>query len=457
MLRWLADRFLFLSPLLAGCALVSIPSASAAEPHGRFPAISFASTPVSVAPPADEPAQKAPKKGAKSWLTFVWEDHPSLRGGKKQLRLDFKARVTADALHSDAPFASGDNGQDTAKKRMGVEGDLFNIVDFQIERELSGSDPWRDVFVEYHQYPFIRAMWGKFKLPFSLEETTGASNLDFAYRSNAATQLAPGRDRGWMIHGQVLDHAVGYEFGKFDHDGKNASPSTNNPDRVTGGDTVAWRLTTEPFRKFKSPLADFEAGLSHTGSDLLEGFSTLNGKTALGSTFFGSNQIVNGRRERKGFEMRWRPGPASVKWEYIRLTEERLGEGVEDNDVSPREAVGWYISGTFALTGEKKSKGLDMPLHPLMQGGFGAVEVAVRVEKLAWGSVAKGAGSTSPRTDIIPANSDTAFTIGANWYPNKWVKIQVNLIKETLTDPSHGPLPAKASFWSRIIRFQIGV
>jgi phosphate-selective porin OprO/OprP len=408
-------------------------------------------------PSAAADAQKAGKKTEKPWLTFRWDEHPSLRGGKKELRIDFKARTQYDLRYSEAAIdKSGDVVQDIAKRRIGMEGDIYNAVAFEVNRELTSTDPWRDVYVDYHQFHFVQAQWGKFKLPFSLEENAGAANLDFAYRSNAASQLSPGRDRGWMIHGQVLDHAVGYQFGKFDHDGKNASPSESNPERVTGAETVAWRLTSEPFRRFKSPLADFEIGIARTGSDLVEGFSTLNGKTVFGATFFGSNQLVNGRRERQGFEMRWRPGPASIKTEYIRLTEERLGESVEDTDLSPREAVGWYISGTWAITGEK-NKDVNLPNRPLLQGGYGAVEVAVRLEKLTWGSVEKGAGSTSPRTDIIPANSDKALTIGANWYPNKWVKIQVNLIHEEIADPSHGPLPARPSFWSRIVRLQFGI
>ena len=436
-------------------ALAPRPAAAAPQmPETRLnpdlPGASFVA-----AAPADA-AQKTGKKTEKPWLTFRWDEHPSLRGGKKELRIDFKARTQYDLRDSAAPIdKTGDVVQDIAKRRIGMEADIYNAVAFDVNRELTSTDPWRDVYVNYHQFHFVQAQWGKFKLPFGLEENAGAGNLDFAYRSNAS-QLAPGRDHGWMIHGQVLDHAVGYEYGTFDHDGKNASPSQSNPDRVTGAETKAWRLTSEPFRRFKSPLADFEIGLAHTGSDLLEGFSTLNGKTTFGATFFGSNQIVNGRRERQGFELRWRPGPASFKAERIRLTEERLGESVEDTDLSPREAVGWYISGSWAITGEP-NKDVNLPKRPFLQGGYGAIEVAVRLEKLTWGSVEKGVGSTSPRTDIIPANSDKALTIGANWYPNKWVKIQVNLIHETIADPSHGPLPDKPGFWSRIVRLQFGI
>jgi phosphate-selective porin len=44
-----------------------------------------------------------------------------------------------------------------------------------------------------------------------------------------------------------------------------------------------------------------------------------------------------------------------------------------------------------------------------------------------------------------------------NWYVNRWFKIQANFIRETLDDPSQGPLPSKPSFNSRAVRFQFSM
>ena len=97
-----------------------------------------------------------------------------------------------------------------ARKRIGVEGVIVGLFGFQVERELEEDDPWRDVYVNYQQFDAVQVMGGKFKLPFSLEENTSSTNLDFAYRSLAATYLAPGRDIGVMVHGRVAepDHPV---------------------------------------------------------------------------------------------------------------------------------------------------------------------------------------------------------------------------------------------------------
>ncbi len=109
-------------------------------------------------------------------------------------------------------------------------------------------EPWREAWVGYQQFTFARAKYGLFKIPFSVDENTGATNLDFAYRSLAASTLAPCRDEGWTAHGQVVNHAFGFEYGVFDHDGHNAHTGTKDPLRVTGGQTTAWRMTSEPLR-----------------------------------------------------------------------------------------------------------------------------------------------------------------------------------------------------------------
>jgi len=230
---------------------------------------------------------------------------------------------------------------------------------------------------------------------------------------------------------------------------------------VTGSSTTAWRVTTQPLRSINSKWTDVEVGYASTKSDLLEGFSSIKGQTVFGQDFYKSHFLVNGVRRRTGIEVRLRPGPFSVKSEYIRVTEERLGESVEDKDLSRLLAKGWYVSGTWAVTGEVKSNGLDEPNHPLLQGGVGAIEVAARVEKLSFGSEASFAapgetGSTSRRADVVLGNSDRVVTFGVNWYPNRWVKVQFNVIKEQIADPSQGPLPGQPSFWSRVMRLQIG-
>jgi len=430
--------------------LTLVPAASAAQdaPFWQNATPTFLTQ--SAAPPKqDKPKKKNP--------VFQYKEHPTWTLGP--VRISAKARFAAEVNHSDAPITdTEETGLDIAKRRIGMEGRVYNAADFQVEYEISNDDPWRDVYLNVRQLDYAQFQFGKFKQPFSLDETTGATNLDFVFRSLAASTLAPGRDKGFMFHGRVFKRIFRYEYGVFQHDGSNSVPK--HSDRVYGDQTKTGRIAVSPFEGVKSKWMDLLVGYAFSTTDVPEGFSSIRGKTVLGADFYKPDYFVLGERERRGFELRWRPGPASLKTEWIRVTEQRQGEGVEDNDASPLRSTGWYLSGTFAVTGGRKADGYDLPKHPFLQGGLGEIEIAARVEKIKFDTPAAATGelpSSSPRADVVIGNADKVVTFGVNWYLNKWIKIQYNIVREELADPSQGPLPSQPVFWSRLLRFQFSL
>ena len=407
-------------------------------------------------PPEKEP-QKSPEE--RSDCGFRWDNRPSLRLGRGT-RIDFRARVQADLRDSDAPIPGHDDGSDIdlARNRIGIDGEVLNLFDYQVEYDfVDDEDPWRDVYINYKQFDFVQVQGGKFKLPFSMDETTSATNLDFVYRSRAAIFLAPGRDRGVMVHGRILDRGMlRYEVGGFNHDGVNAR--TNDLERVFGERTLAGRLTLQPLLSTQSILSDLAFAVAFTTGDVPEGFPALRARTSMGEPFYLPDVSVRGERRRIGFDARWRPGPFSIKSEYMKLTQERLGQSSDETDLSKFFGEGWYVSGTWAITGENKAEGLDSPRRSLFRGGIGAVELALRAEGISYGSEATDdVPSSAPRADVILGNTNRLVTYGVNWYLNRWLKIQVNFVRERLSDPTQGPLPEQFSFWSRFVRFQFSM
>ena len=399
-----------------------------------------------IQPPARE------KPPADDW-GFRWEDHPRLQLGDGTW-IDFRARVQADLRESEAEIGDP-SAFDVSRRRVGIEGRIAGLADYQVEYEIASDEPWRDVYIDYRRFNHLQVQAGKFKLPFSLDENTSSTNLDFVYRSGVANQLAPGRDRGVMVHGRVF-RVLQYEAGVFKHDGGNAR--TNNPERVFAGTTTAGRVTVQPYRSSKSRLSDLQFGVAFTGGDVPEGIAAMRGRTALDAPFFPSDLWVRGHRRRVGLEARWRPGPFSVKAEYIRVETERRGQSVEDADLSPLLGTGWYVSGTWLATGERKSSGGDNPRRPMFRGGFGAVEFAVRLEALGFRSSATdGVPSTSPRADVVLGNRDRATTFGVNWYPFRGIKIQANTIREQFSEPVRSPLPSQPGYWSHVLRLQLSL
>src|SRR5262245_1235936 len=89
-----------------------------------------------------ESRQDAAADDAHKW--FVMEDRPSLRLGDA-VRVDLTSKV--DLIVSGAPDVETDAHME--QRRIGVDGRLFDVIGFQVERELGDDErPWRDVFVE---------------------------------------------------------------------------------------------------------------------------------------------------------------------------------------------------------------------------------------------------------------------------------------------------------------------
>lgn len=399
-----------------------------------------------------------PKKDDKPPIRFVWNDRPSLRAGI--FRLDLRAKLKGDVRQADQDLEKKGGRYETTLKRVALTGSITNRVEFQIERELQKDNPWRDVFVNVRIAPPLEVRAGKFKMPFGYERLTGVGDLDFAFRTLLSDILAPGRDVGVQVHGGLFRRVMTYQAGVFRHDGDNArlrdevfllpGEAAQKPDR-----SVAARLAFEPFRHSPGPreLRRLYLGVAFTQSDVPEGLNSLRGQSLFGSEFF-ERMYVLGHRRRIGTEAVWMPGPFSIKSEYARANEQRKRQGLSDEDLSDFVTSAWYLSGTWALTGERKDNGIE-PRKPIFQGGFGALELGARYERIGFGSALKqGSPFINPRADPVSENAETVWTLGVNWYLNKWGKVVVNGVREGFQDSERTAVPGRTTNWAAVLRLQ---
>jgi hypothetical protein len=77
--------------------------------------------------------------------------------------------------------------------------------------------------------------------------------------------------------------------------------------------------------------------------------------------------------------------------------------------------------------------------------------------KLSFWSEGPGQVSTSPRAEVILRQSDRAATFGVNWFPNRWTKLQFNVVQEQLVIPSRDVPVQTLQFWSRVLRVQFAL
>ncbi len=422
---------------------------------------------------ADQPSQntdvkkKKTKKKKKELEPDAAEDvgtkspkHPTLHVGDA-LTLDVAGRIETDARMATNAIGLDQPQLDWQDRRIGIKGAVFKKMTFELSRELgkdfeestglSEKTAWRDAYVNVRVTKGFGVEAGHFKLPFGYEELTGETNLDFAHRSLAARVLSPGRDPGIMAHGRLFDRRVEYQAGYFSRDGSNA-----RTDQTEGGhDSLAARVVVLPFAADPPRAIDsLQIGIA-TADSRLENQLGIRGRTALGDGVFFNRMYVNGQRRRIGLEAAWANGPVSLSSEYITFSDERKGMGFSGDDLPSIAAQAWYLAGTWALTGERKHGRLE-PRHDLGRGGIGAFELAARVEALRFNSVDyPGSPFGFPSGAKLGTNADHVTTIGVNWYVNRYVKLQNNIIFESIEDPERSPAPSTGGrFTSAVFRIQ---
>lgn len=455
---------MLIAPFALLLALSESPApAAAVTPAAPVPATASAPTPA--AEPTPAPAAQGGSGSNAKGLRFVWREHPSLRAGD-WLRLDFGMKVHGDVLNPGDDPADFDDLQLT-RARLGVEGELFKVLQFSFDRELTDSgdlklnakaqkNPWRDVYGEVKFADALQIRGGRFKVPFSLDQLTGISNNDFIYRSLGGNQLAPARDTGAMVHGRLFDRGFTYAVGYFEHDGDN-SRST----KVAGGDrTIAARVTATPMAAIKLLNLDkAEVGANFATTEVTDDSELpngLRGRTVMSQYTFFEPVFVRGARNRYGVDVDWNNDQFGARAEYMAVTDAREAQGLRGNNLNAARVRAWYVSGTWVVTGDKKERPVE-PKHPLPMGGIGAIEVAARFERMWFDSKQTGEPAfTNSRAEVILPNGDKAFTLGVNWYLNRWMKLQVNAIHQELQDAGRTPLlDGGTKFWSTVFRAQL--
>jgi phosphate-selective porin OprO/OprP len=423
------------------------------------PGTQTTSPPTQTPAPADQPDD--PEGGV-----FRWRNRPSIQLG--DVRLDLRFKTQLDWRSYDPEI--GEERFDRRALRGGINGEIGDHIEFQLEHDLYGpfdelsagerafGGEWKDLFIRWRTFRQAEITAGRFKVPFGREELVSFSDIDFAYRALVSTTIPPARDKGVMANGRFLRRGVTYEVGVFDDDGDNGR-LTEPQFSVTGspadiGPSFAARVTGLPMRPVGEIFETLRLGFAVGAARVPEGLNSLRGQAVWGDDFF-EPVYVKGRRTRMGAELSYTPGPLSLQAEWMQAREERNQQGLGDVDLSDFITSGWYVSGTWLITGEDKED-FNNPRNPLFRGGIGAVEVAARLEKLQFESEDKsGPAFRNPRAEHIFPNSDTVFTIGVNWYLDRWVRITINGMREEFDDLRRTPLSNTTVFWSGVGRFQI--
>ena len=138
-----------------------------------------------------------PRRAAQDKRGFVWDDRPSIVFGE-DINIDV-TRPRADRLAQVRSRRSARTRSTCAPLRIGLKGELTRHFDWEIEREIDksptsrkrsssgGSASGRTSTSNWTTFDAFSVKGGRFKMPFGLEQNTGVSDLDFAYRALGST------------------------------------------------------------------------------------------------------------------------------------------------------------------------------------------------------------------------------------------------------------------------------
>jgi hypothetical protein len=356
-------------------------------------------------------------------IRFTAGDHPTLalRG---DIAIELRGRFDADlvSLGERADFV----GPEWSGRRLGVAVRVGRHVAAEVSRELGADEPWRDVHVTWRVAPWLQVRGGRFKIPFSEERLRSLADQDFLERSLPARALAPGRDAGMAVGGRLAKRRLEWEAGMFE--GRGEAWTRRTPLESTPASAlVAVRLGGRPFTATTTPWRSLRAAVAMTRGERSAGLTSLAGRTLPDRALFTLPVFVQGREQRLGVDGQWSPGPLRLGAEWMRLSQERRGQGLDGADLPRFVASGWYASAVWRVF---HRRGGD---RRLAADWMRAVDVGLRVEGTSFDAGVPPALASGP-AEAVPPSRHRAVTAGTTWTAHRWIVVQVDVVRERLDD-----------------------
>lgn len=335
--------------------------------------------------------------------------------------------------------------------RPSLEGALDALVGFRITPELAeDSTSLIDAYIDVKFDPRASLRVGKIKGPVGLERLASWNALAMIERG-FPTELAPSRELGAQVFGELAKGEISYAVGAFNGaaDGRNA-----NANDVDNNTEFEGRVFFEPWKNDANALSGLGFGIAATvgekdgsGNALLPRYRTPGQQV-----FFNYRAAVSaaGDHRRISPQAYYYRNALGLQAEYITSEQELLLPNAANSRVDLKHEA-WQFTGSYVLTGEDAGyKGIVKPNEPFEIGGpgWGAFELALRC------------GELDVDDDAFPRYADPATVasqaralgFGLNWLLTSNLKLQFNLTQTQFDGgaANGADRPDENAFFSRV-------
>ena len=354
-------------------------------------------------------------------------------------------------LHVDGRFALDDEGEqyvdNFAVRRLTpyLRGRLARHFEFYLNPDFAGGTlTVQDAYVDTVFAPAFRVRAGKAKTPFGFERLHPAANMLFMERG-FPTALAPNRDIGVQVLGDLFGGVVGYLAGVMNGvaDGASADVETND------GKDLAGRLVVRPFNRAKVRERRARSRFRHRG---VARRRSRHPRVAGVANADASAAVLFVRHRRNASRRRRRCSDPALAAASGTSTRPSAGgpntctHGHPSGAATPAPTMdhdAWQVAGSWVLTGESAtdSSGGVRPRRnfDFGHGGWGAFQIALRYHQLEIDDRAFTLGFAAPGA----SGSAQAFTAGLRWYLTGNLWYTLNFERTVFDDNPSGPRRAE--------------
>ncbi|THD05350.1 hypothetical protein B1810_01005 [Panacagrimonas perspica] len=351
--------------------------------------------------------------------------------------------------------------------RPTFEGTFGKLVGFRLTPEFAGNGSGDaasivDAYIDLKFSPAATLRAGKVKGPVGLERLQSGGAITFIERG-FPTELAPNRDLGIQLQGELFSSTVNYTLGYYNGtaDGRDVAATDSDNRKEIGA-----RLFLEPFKNdpsffqglgfgIGSSFGTKDQGAFNAGSannflprirtpGQLQVFSYTSAATAATATAAGSTGVyADGDHTRLSPQLYFYRNSFGLLSEYITSEQElsqgfvAVGAGSTPSATTTQKLKNeaWQVAVSYVLTGEDASfRGVTKVNQPFTIGGpgWGAFEVAARYGKLeidddSFDPVTEGGVTFARYANPVSQISEAeAWTLGVNWYLTSNLKAVLN-------------------------------